>query len=106
MKIGALIRDYIPIIFEHCEKQDHSEFDRLRDRAYSKETLDVNFPFCKPVSEISGLGTPALLVADLRRAWHIRPCYQPMVRPSDQQEPTQPGPISGTPRHRSDRGSP
>jgi hypothetical protein len=43
MKIGALMQHYIPIIFEHCEKRDHSEFDRLCDRAYSKATLDVNF---------------------------------------------------------------
>jgi 5-methylcytosine-specific restriction endonuclease McrA len=55
MKIGGLIQRYIPIIFEHCEKQDHSEFDRLCDRAYSKDALDVNFPFCKPVAEISAL---------------------------------------------------
>jgi 5-methylcytosine-specific restriction endonuclease McrA len=55
MKIGALVRHYIPIIFEHCEKQDHAEFDRLCDRAYCKETLDVNFAFCKPVADISAL---------------------------------------------------
>ena len=58
MKIGALIQHYIPIIFEHCEKQDHSEFDRLCDRAYSKAALDVNFPFCKRVAEISTLENP------------------------------------------------
>ena len=55
MKIGALVQHYIPIIFEHCEKQDHSEFDRLCDRAYSKDTLGVNFPFCKPVADILAL---------------------------------------------------
>jgi 5-methylcytosine-specific restriction endonuclease McrA len=55
MKIGALVQHYIPIIFEHCEKQDHAEFDRLCDRAYSKDSLDVNFPFCRPVAEISAL---------------------------------------------------
>ena len=55
MKIGALMQHYIPIIFEHCEKRDHSEFDRLCDRAYSKTTLDVNFPFCKPVEAISAV---------------------------------------------------
>ncbi len=55
MKIGALIQHYIPIIFEYCEKRDHSEFDRLCDRAYSKATLDVNFPFCKPVEDISAV---------------------------------------------------
>ena len=55
MKIGALIQHYIPIIFEYCEKQDHSEFDRLCDRTYSKATLDVNFPFCKPVADISAV---------------------------------------------------
>ncbi|MDN5787862.1 HNH endonuclease [Pseudorhodobacter sp.] len=55
MKIGGLIQHYIPIIFALCEKQDHAEFDRLCDRAYSKDVLDVNFPFCKPISEISAL---------------------------------------------------
>lgn len=55
MKIGALVRHYIPIIFEHCEKQDGSEFDRLCDRAYSKDTFDVNFPFCRPVKDISAV---------------------------------------------------
>lgn len=61
MKIGRLIQHYIPIIFEHCEKQDHAEFGRLCDRAYSKAELDVNFPFCKPIAEIP--------VSEKRRYW-------------------------------------
>ncbi|MCA3554186.1 HNH endonuclease signature motif containing protein [Aestuariivirga sp.] len=55
MRIGDLVRHYIPFILEYCEKHDHSEFYRLCDRAYSTDTLDVNFPFCKPVAEISAL---------------------------------------------------
>ena len=55
MKIGGLIQHYIPIIFEYCETQVPTEFGRLCDRSYSKETLDVNFAFCKPVAEISAL---------------------------------------------------
>lgn len=55
MKIGELIRHYIPGIFRHCEESDHAEFGRLCDRAYSKDALDVNYPFCKRVAEISAL---------------------------------------------------
>ncbi len=55
MKISALIRHYVPIIFEYCEKKDHTEFSRLCDRAYSKNVMDINFPFCKPVAEIGAL---------------------------------------------------
>ena len=55
MKIGGLIQHYIPIILEYCETQDPAEFGRLCDGTYSKEALDVNFPFCKPVAEISAL---------------------------------------------------
>ena len=50
-----LIKLIIPIIFEHCEKQDHAELGRLCDRAYSKAEFDINFPFCKPIAEIAAL---------------------------------------------------
>ena len=53
MKIGKLVQHYIPNILGYCEKQDHKEFERLCDRAYSKSQFDINFPFFKPVSEIS-----------------------------------------------------
>ncbi len=52
MKIGKLVRRNIPAIFKYCETQDQSEFARLQDRQYSKETFDINYPFCQPVSEI------------------------------------------------------
>lgn len=55
MKVGELVRHYIPIIFDYCEKQDHAEFDRLCDQSYSKDVMDVNYPFCKPVTQISAL---------------------------------------------------
>lgn len=55
MKIGRLVQHYIPEIFAYCEKVDHDEFQRLCDRTYAKRTLDINFPFCKPIDEISTL---------------------------------------------------
>jgi len=53
MKIGKLVQRHIPAIFEYCETKDASEFSRLQDARYSKETLDINYPFCCPVANIS-----------------------------------------------------
>ena len=52
MKIGQLVQNSISAIFEHCERQDPSEFVRLQDARYSKETFDINYPFCRPVDRI------------------------------------------------------
>ncbi len=52
MKIGAFVRRHIPAVFHHCETQDQAEFARLQDPAYSKETFDINYPFCRPTARI------------------------------------------------------
>ena len=52
MKIGKLVQNSISAIFDYCEKQDPDEFVRLQDPHYSKETFDVNYPFCRPVDQI------------------------------------------------------
>lgn len=53
MKIGQFVRHSIPAIFQYCETRDPTEFSRLQDYRYSKETFDINYPFCKPVSKIT-----------------------------------------------------
>ena len=52
MKIGILVQRNISAIFEYCETRDQSEFARLQDPHYSKETLDINYPFCRPAAKI------------------------------------------------------
>lgn len=52
MKIGQVVQNSIPAIFKHCETHDQSEFARLQDARYSKETFDINYPFCRPVDRI------------------------------------------------------
>lgn len=52
MKIGQFVQRNVPAIFKFCEESDPSEFARLQDPQYSKETFDINYPFCKPVAKI------------------------------------------------------
>jgi len=52
MKIGKLVKAHIKKIFQFCEAEDHSELARLMDKDYSKNTFDVNFPFCTEVTFI------------------------------------------------------
>lgn len=53
MKIGQFVRRAIPVVFNYCEEIDQEEFMRLQDRRYSKETFDINFPFCRDLASIS-----------------------------------------------------
>ncbi len=53
MKIGQFVKRNVRAVFQYCETSDPSEFVRLQDPQYSKETFDINYPFCKPVSKIS-----------------------------------------------------
>lgn len=53
MKIGQFVKRNVPVVFQYCETIDPSEFARLQDPQYSKETFDINYPFCKPVFQIS-----------------------------------------------------
>lgn len=52
MKIGQFVKRIVPAIFKYCETTNPSEFARLQDPRYSKQTFDINYPFCKPVSKI------------------------------------------------------
>ncbi len=53
MKIGKYVQNSIPGVFEYCEKKDPTEFVQLQDPQYSKDTFDINYPFCRPVAQIS-----------------------------------------------------
>ena len=53
MQIGQLVQRYTPMIFALCEHKIRAEFDWLQDTDYSKRTLDINYPFCKPVAKIA-----------------------------------------------------
>ena len=45
MKIGELVRKYIPKIFAYCEKNPN-ELNNLQNKEYSKQNFGINFPFC------------------------------------------------------------
>lgn len=46
MKIGQLVKYYVKNIFQYCDVEDHDELERLSDKKYSKNTFDINYPFC------------------------------------------------------------
>lgn len=52
MKIGQIVQSSIPAIFKYCEEAEPEEFARLQDSRYSKETFDINYPFCRQVAQI------------------------------------------------------
>lgn len=52
LKIGALVKQYIPAIFAFCEQQPN-EFARLQDEGYSKKVFGISFPFCRSASSIA-----------------------------------------------------
>lgn len=56
MAISDLIKPNRKAIFDYCETKDPSEFARLLDKGYSKEAFDINYAFCKKVSEFTGDG--------------------------------------------------
>lgn len=45
MKIGQLVRHFIPKIIEYCENSDPEEINRLQDAIYSKQTFNINYSF-------------------------------------------------------------
>ncbi len=53
MKIGRIVKRHIRAVLDQCEAQDPSEFLRLQDATYSKDTFDINYPFCTPVTKVS-----------------------------------------------------
>lgn len=46
LKIGVLVKRFIPKIFANCEK-DANEFANLQNKVYSKKAFGIAFPFCK-----------------------------------------------------------
>ncbi|MDN5788755.1 HNH endonuclease [Pseudorhodobacter sp.] len=52
MKIGQIVQSSVPAIFKYCEETEPEEFARLQDPRYSKETFDINYPFCRQVAQI------------------------------------------------------
>lgn len=55
MKIGQIVRNNVPAIFKYCEETEPEEFARLQDPRYSKETFDINYPFCRQVAKIAAV---------------------------------------------------
>ena len=53
MKIGKIVKEYIPKISHFCETVDHQEFENLLDIEYSKNTFNIRYPFYKETSKIS-----------------------------------------------------
>lgn len=49
IKIGKLVQTYSPIIIDYLVNNDPDELDRLRDKKYSKDAFDINYPFLKEV---------------------------------------------------------
>ncbi|WP_100613625.1 Swt1 family HEPN domain-containing protein [Confluentibacter citreus] len=56
MKIGELVKAYIPKIFQYCENTDQTEIERLKDKDYSNKTFEINYPFCS-INEKAALNT-------------------------------------------------
>lgn len=52
MRIGQLVKHNIPNIFHYCDSEDHKEYERLTSLGYSKDTFDINFPFCTELDQI------------------------------------------------------
>lgn len=46
MKIGHLVKSFVPLIFNYCSSVDNEELERLSNREYSKKTFGINYPFC------------------------------------------------------------
>ena len=51
MKIGELVKNYIPHILNYCTSTDFRELERLCHKGYSKDTFDINYPFCVKIDD-------------------------------------------------------
>lgn len=49
MKIGQIVKSYIKEVNSFCNEKDHSEFEKLLDKTYCKNTFNINYPFYKKV---------------------------------------------------------
>jgi hypothetical protein len=52
MKIGQLVKSFVRTVFRYCDESDHEELTRLMDARYSKDTFDINYPFCAEVETV------------------------------------------------------
>lgn len=51
MRIGDLVKWYIPKINAFCE-EDSNEFKKLQNLNYCRETFEIGFPFYKEVDDL------------------------------------------------------
>lgn len=53
LRIGILVKEYIQKIFHYCILEEPNELSRLMDKDYSKRVFNINFPFCKELSQLT-----------------------------------------------------
>jgi len=77
MRIGKLVKLYVPDIFHYCENNDMSELSRLMNKVHSKQTFNINFPFCSECSSISKSESPRYWVDKfIVQGKEVRVCSQ------------------------------
>jgi len=53
MRIGQLVRQFLPKIFEYCEQVDKHELNQLMDIEYSLKKFHLtSYPFCQEIGKI------------------------------------------------------
>ena len=52
MKIGQLVKYYIPKIIKYCEEENKEEIERLQDKIYSKQLFGIGWSFWLPIENI------------------------------------------------------
>jgi len=52
VKIGKLVKYYIPRIVAYCTEHNPNELENLQKKEYSKKSFGVNWPFLSPTGEI------------------------------------------------------
>ncbi len=52
MKVGQLVKHYVPKIIAYCIEHDRDEIDRLQDTHYSKTMFGISWPFWSPLNKI------------------------------------------------------
>lgn len=52
MKVGKLVKLYMPKILSYCEDKNASELPKLMTKEYSKKVFNINFPFYMEISLI------------------------------------------------------
>jgi len=52
LKIGELVKYFIPLVIEYCENKDNTEIDRLTNEKYSKKVFNIRYPFFLHIKDI------------------------------------------------------